>query len=197
MSSIMRARSALTGRSEEWEVIEASSLKPKVAGPSMLGIGCPDRHVLPLTPAENAWTVTHASSRESGFVPGSISAISGVGLKGSGSHDRWSNHDPLDLIEADFIAPAVVELRRARRRMVCHRGGLFQRAAILEIGGNAGGAKAVIAELGFDAGRRGAPADHRIGVCLRQHRAGEPTGAAADCAEQRPLGSWRRPLPSR
>src|SRR5271157_5491594 len=70
MSSIMRARSALTGRSEEWEVIEASSLKPKVAGPSMLGIGCPDRHVLPLTPAENAWTVTHASSRESGFVLG-------------------------------------------------------------------------------------------------------------------------------
>jgi hypothetical protein len=56
------ARSALTGRSEEWEVIEASSLKPKVAGPSMLGIGSPDRHVLPLTPAENAWTATHASS---------------------------------------------------------------------------------------------------------------------------------------
>src|SRR5271166_5944273 len=75
MSSIMRARSALTGRSEEWEVIEASSLKPKVAGPSMLGIGCPDRHVLPLTPAENAWTVTHASSRESGFVLGREPAI--------------------------------------------------------------------------------------------------------------------------
>src|SRR5271154_2714813 len=47
MSSIMRARSAPTGRSEGWEVIGGSFLKPKVAGPSMLGIGCPDRHALP------------------------------------------------------------------------------------------------------------------------------------------------------
>src|SRR5947208_3483202 len=36
-----------------------------------------------------------------------------------------SNHDPLDLIEADLIAPAVVELRRARRGMVRHCRGLF------------------------------------------------------------------------
>ena len=46
----MRARSAPTGRWEGWEVIRGSSLKPKVAGPSMLGIGCPDRHALSLTP---------------------------------------------------------------------------------------------------------------------------------------------------
>ena len=31
------------------EVIGSSSLKPKVAGPSMLGIGCPDRHALLFT----------------------------------------------------------------------------------------------------------------------------------------------------
>jgi hypothetical protein len=31
-------------------------------------------------------------------------------------------------------------------------------------------------------------ADHRIRVRLRQHRAREPARAAADCAEQRPLG---------
>src|SRR5260370_8685063 len=72
MSSIMRARSALTGRFEDWEVIGGSSLKPKVAGPSMLGIGCPDRHALLLMPFPNAATErTHpeaASSRESGFV---------------------------------------------------------------------------------------------------------------------------------
>src|SRR5712691_7493946 len=49
MSSIMRARSAVTGRGEEGEVIGGSSLELKVAGPSMLGIGCPDRHALPLT----------------------------------------------------------------------------------------------------------------------------------------------------
>src|SRR5258708_29916635 len=48
MSSIIRARSALTGRGEGCEVIGGSSRELKVAGPSMLGIGCPDRHPLPL-----------------------------------------------------------------------------------------------------------------------------------------------------
>ena len=46
MSSIMRARNGLTSRSEVAEVIGALS-ELKVAGPSMLGIGCPDRHALP------------------------------------------------------------------------------------------------------------------------------------------------------
>src|SRR5947199_3895573 len=44
MSSIMRARSGLAGRCTGWEVIRGSSLELKVAGPSMLGTGCPDRH---------------------------------------------------------------------------------------------------------------------------------------------------------
>src|SRR5437016_560996 len=47
MSSIMRARSALTGRGKGAGVIGVP-LELKVAGPSMLGIGCPDRHPLPL-----------------------------------------------------------------------------------------------------------------------------------------------------
>src|SRR6202049_4534478 len=71
MSSIMRARSGLTGRFEDWEVIGGSSLKPKVAGPSMLGIGCPNRHAFLFTrsptPPENPPTST-PPSRESGFV---------------------------------------------------------------------------------------------------------------------------------
>jgi len=48
MSSIVdqRARSALTGRRDEWEVMVGSSLKPKLAGPAMLGIGCRHRHAL-------------------------------------------------------------------------------------------------------------------------------------------------------
>src|SRR6516165_5904323 len=46
MSSIMRARNGLTGRSEVSEVIGLSPAL-KVAGPSMLGIRCPDRHALP------------------------------------------------------------------------------------------------------------------------------------------------------
>src|SRR3979490_573042 len=61
MSSIMRARSGLTGRCEGSEVIRGSFLEPKVAGPSMLGIGCPDRHALPLiTLVEIAPTATRA-----------------------------------------------------------------------------------------------------------------------------------------
>src|SRR5215831_7138649 len=46
MSSIIRARNGLTGRSEVSEVIGLSP-ELKVAGPSMLGIGLPDRHALP------------------------------------------------------------------------------------------------------------------------------------------------------
>src|SRR5438067_574339 len=72
MSSIMRWRSALPGRCEGSEVIGGSSLELKVAGPSMLGIGCPDRHALLLMPFPSAAAErTHpeaAPSRESGFV---------------------------------------------------------------------------------------------------------------------------------
>src|SRR6478672_9885591 len=46
----------------------------------------------------------------------------------------WLDHDALDLIEADLIAPAIVELGRARRGVVRHRCGLLKRAAVLEIG---------------------------------------------------------------
>src|SRR3977135_2594268 len=48
MSSVSRPRRALTGRGEEAEVIGGVLFELKVAGPSMLGIGCPDRHPLPL-----------------------------------------------------------------------------------------------------------------------------------------------------
>ena len=61
MSSIMRARSGLMGRGAVSEVIGGSSPELKVAGPSMLGIGCPDRHALPrITFVENAPTETRA-----------------------------------------------------------------------------------------------------------------------------------------
>ena len=60
------------------------------------------------------------------------------------------DHDPLDLIEADLIAPTVVELRRARRGVVRHRRGLFQRSAILEVSRDPCRPETVVAELGFD-----------------------------------------------
>src|SRR5580693_8606988 len=77
-----------------------------------------------------------------------------------------SNDDPLDLIEAELVAPAIIELRSARRGVVRHRGGLLERAAVLEIGRDARRPETVVAELGDDASRRRAPADHRIGVRL-------------------------------
>jgi len=65
----MRARNGLTGRWEGPEVIGGSFFELKVAGPSMLGIGRPDRHALPhATSLKFALTVTRAPSRASGFV---------------------------------------------------------------------------------------------------------------------------------
>lgn len=98
-----------------------------------------------------------------------------------------SDHDPLDLIEAYLIASAIIELGRARRRMVRHRCGLFEGAAVLEIGRDSRCPEAMVAEFGFNAGRCGAPADHRVGVRLRQHCARQLAGAAPNRAEQRPF----------
>jgi hypothetical protein len=45
--------------------------------------------------------------------------------------------------------------------MVRHRGGLFERAAVLQIGGGLGCAEVVVAELGGNTGCRRPPVDHR------------------------------------
>ena len=79
-------------------------------------------------------------------------------MKLRGCHHPASNTDPLHLIEAEFLAPTVVELRRARAGMVRHLRRLLQRPAVLQIRGDPGRAENVIAELGRDAGRRRAPA---------------------------------------
>src|SRR5260370_36671437 len=71
MSPLMRARSALTGRGEGAGVIGGFLFELKVAGPSMLAIGCPDRHPLPLIhapPSPKTHRPRRAESRESGFV---------------------------------------------------------------------------------------------------------------------------------
>ena len=67
-----------------------------------------------------------------------------------------------------FVAPTVVKLRRACRGVVRHRGSFFQSAAILEVGGDPGRAKRVIADLCLNPGRPCAPADHSVGVRLGQ-----------------------------
>src|SRR5258708_37046564 len=94
------------------------------------------------------------------------------------SHDRWSNHDPLDLIEAELVAPAIVELRRARRGVVRHRRGLLKRAAVLEIVGYPRRPETVVAGLWGDARPRRPPAVQPIGVLLRQARRPRAAGVA-------------------
>jgi hypothetical protein len=64
-------RAGRVGRCTGWEVIRGSSLELKVAGPSMLGTGCPDRHTF-LFKRSSSLPTTHdrdACPRESGFVP--------------------------------------------------------------------------------------------------------------------------------
>jgi len=79
MSSIMRARSAPTGRWEGWEVIGGSSLKPKVcwtfdARDRMRRSSRANAHYS----VENAPTLTRSPSRESGFVLGVEAVIQAV-----------------------------------------------------------------------------------------------------------------------
>ena len=79
MSSIMRARSGLMGRGEVSEVIGGSSPELKVAGPSMLGIGCPDRHALPrITLSKMRRPRRVLPSRASGFVHRPIPDLAAV-----------------------------------------------------------------------------------------------------------------------
>lgn len=63
------------------------------------------------------------------------------------------NHNPLDLIEAELGGPAIKEFRRARRGVVRHRHGLFQRPAVLETGRDPRRPEIAVAEFGSDAGR--------------------------------------------
>ena len=49
------------------------------------------------------------------------------------------DHDALHLVEAEFVASAVVELGGAGRGMVGHRRRLLQRATILQVGRDARG----------------------------------------------------------
>src|SRR5260370_33450623 len=81
-------------------------------------------------------------------------------IRGAGKRDWWSNHNSLDLIEAELVAPAIVELRRARRSVVGHRRSFFQCAAVLEIRRDPGCPAAVMAALGRDASRGPEPAGH-------------------------------------
>jgi len=78
-----------------------------------------------------------------------------------------------------------MDLGGARAGMIRHRRGLLQRAAVLEIRGDAGGPEVVIADHGLDAGGFGPPTNHGMGVSLRQ-------GCAGTCHPRRGRTSLQR-----
>ena len=84
-----------------------------------------------------------------------------------------SQPDPLHFVLREPVLRSIVEFGRARAFMRGHGLRVFKRAAIAEIGGNAGRAKSVVADRRDDAGRRGAPADHAPGVGLSHRLLGQ------------------------
>jgi len=71
--------------------------------------------------------------------------------------------------------------------MVRHLRGALQRAAVLQIGGDARGTKDVVADACGDASGFRAPLNHRVGVGLGQGVAGELAGRATVGLEQQRL----------
>src|ERR1017187_2193311 len=79
--------------------------------------------------------------------------------------------------------------------MVGHLLSDLEAAAVFEIRSDAGGAERVAADLGFDAGGQGAPADHAPDVWLQHGPVRQLASAVAAGPEQRPflvLGDGRR-----
>ena len=77
--------------------------------------------------------------------------------------------------------------------MVRHHGGLLERAAVFQVGGDSGRPEGVVPDLRLDAGRRGAPSDHGVGVRLGQGGRRQRVRPSPDRPEQRPFGSLGEP----
>lgn len=74
--------------------------------------------------------------------------------------------DPFYLVETELLVAAVVELCRACTGMVRHLRRLLQRSTVFQIRRDSGRPKAMIAELGRDAGCRRSATYHRVGISL-------------------------------
>ena len=67
------------------------------------------------------------------------------------AHRAQTDLNALDLLEADLIVAAVIEAGGAGALVVGHLLGDLELAAVLEVFGDAGGAKGVVADPGEDA----------------------------------------------
>ena len=95
-----------------------------------------------------------------------------------------SNRDPLDLIERDLVPGAIVELGGARAFVRRHCLRIFQRAALIEIGGDASCPEHMTAELDLETRFGRAPPDHLIGVDAVHRVLRQPAGLAGGRAEE-------------
>ena len=83
-----------------------------------------------------------------------------------------------------FLLPPVVELGGPWRLVVGDVLGRLERAAVLQVGGDAGGAEGMVPDPGLDAGGLRPALDHAVGVLLPQSVAGEPARSARRGLEQ-------------
>jgi hypothetical protein len=94
-------------------------------------------------------------------------------LKG---RDFFSIRNSLHLVERHGIVAPIVKGGRSRRFMPGHLLGDFELAAVLQVRGDPGGAEAVGADFGPDAGGERPSLDHHVDVGLGQaSAAGQPS----------------------
>lgn len=99
-----------------------------------------------------------------------------------------SKPNALNLLQRDGISRPVVELCGPRGFVRGDVGRRFQGAAILQVNGDPGGAKAVVGNAALDAGRFGAALDDTEGVHTAHALSGELVGAAASGSEEGSFG---------
>ena len=79
-----------------------------------------------------------------------------------------SERNPLHLIEGDLIVAPIIEPGGPRRLMAGHLLGDLQLAAVLQVGGDHGGAEAVGADFGSQSCSACPPLDHHVHIGLGQ-----------------------------
>jgi hypothetical protein len=94
------------------------------------------------------------------------------------------NRNPLDLIERNLVAGAIIELRRARAFMRRHRLSILQSAAGFKICRDPRGSKRMAADADTRAEIGGAALDHAPGVNPAHRLFSQHAGAAGGGAEQ-------------
>ncbi len=110
------------------------------------------RHALELVPVFGVGAAVHLQARNTsdGFL-GHFLRV-----------EETLNGDPFHLVQRNLILPPVVELGGPWGLVVGDVLRRLERAAVLQVGGDAGGAEGVVADPGLDAGGLCPPLDHAL-----------------------------------